>query len=99
MNLSQLLTGLVDAAKGIEADKHLSDVDRAADVAEFIRVQAENLSVWLRDRQRQLRRIDEYQTNVEWFRHAADNLRPVCAAAAEVVWNIRQIDQRREVGE
>lgn len=99
MSLSELLTALADAAKGLEADKHLSDVDRAAEVTDFFRVQAENLTVWLRDRQRQVRRIDEYETNGDYFGHAADNLRHVCVACAETLWNLRQIDQRKEVGE
>lgn len=96
MNLNQLITALQDGAKVVGAADGRSETDVAADMADFLRTQAENLTVFLRGKQQRLARRDHCDTNADQFGWAADNLRHAVVAASETVWNLRQVDQRRE---
>lgn len=96
MSLNELLTALVDGANGLVQADGRSETDKAADMADFLRTQAENLTVFLRGKQQRIARRDDCDTNADQFRNAADNLRFAVVAASETVWNLRQVDQRRE---
>lgn len=92
MNRKQLIQGLLDAAVALNECNSVSDIDFAADFASVLGYQASNLAVHLREKKSA---CDESSDNAEFIRQAADQTRPISAYAAEAVWCLRQVDQRK----
>ena len=82
MSATELLQALQDGAAICAENNGRSDTDVAADVADFIRRQSENLTVFLRGKQQRISRLDHCDTNADQFGWAADNLRHAVVAAS-----------------
>ncbi len=91
MNRKQLIQNLLDAARTLEEGQTMSDMDFAADFASILSVQASNLGVHLQARRKEFERGSD---NEEFLRQAADQTRPITAYAAEIVWCLRQVNER-----